>query len=105
MALPAYAGRLNRFAPSTALTSDAMPAPSNAAARGRMSLPVDDAVPISTLAPARLTASASWGAHVSASGAASLASSYASTRAANFAASAAAAPMPLPMTTAASAPP
>jgi hypothetical protein len=40
-----------------------------------MSLPVDDAVPSSALAPARLTASTSCGAHVSASGASSFASS------------------------------
>ena len=36
---------MNRFADRTAVTSDAIPAPSSAAARGRMSLPVDDAVP------------------------------------------------------------
>ena len=75
IALPAYAGRETVRRPATALMSDAMPAPSSAAARGRMSLPVDVAVPSNAPAPARLTASASCGAQVSASGAASLASS------------------------------
>ena len=96
---------MKRFAASTAVMSDAIPAPSSAAARGRRSLPVDVAVPSSAVAPARLTASTSCGAQVSASGAPRPAPSKASTRAAYFAASAAAALTPAPITTATTSPP
>ena len=85
----------------------AMPAPSRAAARGNTSLPVEVADATSAVAPACLTAAASTGAQVSASGWARPGLSAFSSLSTKRAPSVAAVPSsaPAPMTTPTTGPP